>query len=55
MCESHGNGIDIFQSGEGGTCTAKAEEGEMALASGTKVHRAGEVALVSKIHIFRLN
>ena len=45
-----------FQSGGGSTHAAKAmEEEEMVLASGMKVHRAGEVALVSKIHKFRLN
>ena len=53
---SHSNGIDIFQSGGGATCTAKVvEEEEMSLACGTQVHRAGEVVLMSKIHIFRLN
>lgn len=56
MCMSHSNGINVFQSGGGATCTTEvAEEEEMSLACGMQVHRTGEVALVSKIHIFRLN
>ena len=46
----------FLQSGGGATCIAEAmEEEETVLVSGTQVHRVGEVALVSRIHIFRLN
>ena len=56
MCMSHSKGIDVFQSGGGATCTAKGvEEEKMMLACGMQVHRLGEVALVSKTHIFSLN
>ena len=50
--------VSMFFQPEGGTpCITKAEvvkEKEM-LACGTKVHRLGEVVLVSKTHIFSLN
>ena len=56
MCISHSNGIDVFQSGGGATCTAKvAEEEKTMLACGMQVHRLGEVALVRKTHTFSLN
>ena len=54
MCTSHGNGIDVFSVRRRRNLYCQSGGGEMVLASSMKVHGAGEVALVSKIHIFRL-
>ena len=58
MCVCHSNGISVFfQSGGGTSCTAETEvaKEEKVLAWGTKIHRPGEVVLVSKTHVFSLN
>ena len=56
MCVSCSNGIIVFQSGGGTPGNAEVAKAEKeTLAFGPKVYGAGEVALVSKTHIFSLN
>ena len=48
------NGIIVVQSG-GGTWQKEMEATEKMMACGQEIHRAGEVVLVSKTHVFSLN
>ena len=53
MCMYYSNGIDVFQSGGGGTLSAKvAKRKKTMVTGGMEVHQPREVALVSKTHIF---